>query len=306
MEAQAVLESVARAYAGLKTLSVEILSVTESGDETSSNRGEHRTKAWFEAPDKVRIESSGRNGMVLVTDGADLHTFFAMPKRYSKSPAMSRTFVPGLFRPDHASLAATPPPFLFSRIADKVTSAEILAEDAVSLFIAVTYEEIPHALLRLSSPVRYSIDSRTRLISRIEGEVSMRMPAQDHVHSSKHTLSFINAVIDEPIPADVFTYSPPAGAVDASDSRGRDKISVGGGGGGSFTGPGGKGRLEHRHAHEWRGETLVESYQLRVHGIDLTFERRLTFSEDRRELKVSERIIGPSGEVTHDLSVPLA
>jgi hypothetical protein len=306
MEAMAVLESVAQAYAELKTLTVEMRSTTESGDETSTSRGEHRTKAWFEAPDKVRLETSGRNGMVLVTDGVDLHTFFALPKRYSKSPGFPRKFVPGQFRPDHASLGATPPPFLFSRIADKVVSAKVLDEDPASILIAATYEESAHPLLRFSSPVQYSIDPQKWLVSRIEGETSMRVPAQDHTIISKHAISFVNAVIDEPIPADVFTFTPPADAVDASDPRGGCGISIGGGGGGSFPRPGGRGRFEHRHSDEWVGDTLIERYKLRMHGVDLIFERRLTFSEDRSELKVSERIIGPTGEVTHDLSVPLA
>jgi outer membrane lipoprotein-sorting protein len=305
MEAIAFLETVAQTYANLKSLSVEMRSIIESGDETSSSRGEHRTKAWFEAPDKVRIESSGRNGMVLTTDGMDLHSFFTLPKRYSKSPAFSRKFVPGLFRPDHASLGATPPPFLFSRIADKVTSADISAGEPGSVLIAVTYEQMPHALLWLSSPVQYWIDSKTQMVSRMEGETSMRMPAQDHTTKSKHAISFVNAIIDEPIAAEVFRFTPPADAVDASDPRGGCGISIGGGGGGSFQGPGGEGRFEHRHSHEWVGDTLIERYKLRMHGIDLTFERRLTFSEDRRELKVSERIIGPNGEATHDLSLPL-
>jgi hypothetical protein len=78
------------------------------------------------------------------------------------------------------------------------------------------------------------------------------------------------------------------------------------GGGGLFPLPDRKGRFEHRHSHEWAGETLVERYKLRVHRVDLTFERRMTFSADRSELKVSERIIGPAGEDTHELSLPLA
>ncbi len=60
MDAMTVLDSVARAYANLKTLSVEIVSVTESGDEVNSSRSIQRAKAWFEAPDKVRIESGKR------------------------------------------------------------------------------------------------------------------------------------------------------------------------------------------------------------------------------------------------------
>jgi len=302
----AVLESIARAYAELKTLSAEIVSVTESKDDGSSSRGEHRTKVWFEAPDKVRIETSGRNGMILVSDGVELHTFFALPKRYSKSPAFARKFVPGEFRPEHASLGATPPPFLFSRIADKVVSVEVLAEEAASLLLSVNYEQMSHPHLWLSSPVQYSIDSKTRLVSRMEGEVSVRMPRWDHETARKHTISFVNAVIDGPIVPDVFTFTPPADAVEASHPPGTGWGFSGGGRAGVLQRPGGRGRFARHRAYEWEGETLIERSDIKMHDVDLIFERRLTLSEDRSELKVSERIIGPAGEVTHDLSVPLA
>lgn len=299
-----VLSSVARAYAELKTLSVEIVSVTESGDGGNSSRSTQRAKAWFEAPDKVRIEQGGRQGMALATDGVLRHYFYAhqgFPKRYSKGPANPRRHLPGLFRPDLATLGGQPPTFLFSRIAEKVASAEILTEGPESFLVSATYAEPTNPLRRLSSPVQYSVDSRTRLVSRIEGEVSTRMPVRDVARVSKHTVSFESMIVDEPISPEVFTFVPPADALDVSGSGG----GIGGGGGGSFPGPGGIGRFESHHQHEWVGETLVERYKLRVHGIDLSFERRLTFSEDRRELMVSERITGPRGETTRDLTLPL-
>lgn len=58
-----------------------------------------------------------------------------------------------------------------------------------------------------------------------------------------------------------------------------------------------QGRLEHRSSHEWDGETLVEHSKWIIRGKTLTFERRLTFSIDDKELQVAERITGPKGEV---------
>ena len=247
--------------------------------------------------------------MVLVSDGVDTHSFIThvgFPNRYSKSAAFPRKHLPGLFQPPLGTLGGIPPAFLFCQIADKLASAEILAEEPGSFLIAATYEEPSSPLFRLGSPVQYSIDSRTRLISRIKGEVSMRMPAHDLTRIIKHTVSFENVIVDEPIPRGVFRFIPPADAVDGSAPDGRGRISFGGGagGGGSFEGAG-RSRVEHHLQHEWEGETLIERYKLRVHGIDLSFERRLTFSEDRGEVKISERVTGPKGETTHDLTVPL-
>ena len=56
----AVLESVARAYAELKTLSVEISNFAEWGDKGQSTRNSWWRKAWFEAPThKLREKKPG-------------------------------------------------------------------------------------------------------------------------------------------------------------------------------------------------------------------------------------------------------
>ncbi len=202
----AVLESVARTYAGLKTLSVELLSVVESGDDDAFSRSGHRVKAWFEAPDRVRIEQMGRRGIISVTDGVDTHSFHKGPKRYSKSSEAARR-PHGQFLPAHAMLGAGLSTFLFSHIADKVVSAEVVAEESASLLVSVTYEPPPPALLipaRLIAPLHFSIDSRTHLVSRIEGKVSNETDVQIH------TTSFTNAIVNEPIPLEVFKFVPPA------------------------------------------------------------------------------------------------
>ena len=69
----AVLESVAGAYTKLKTFSVEILTVVEAGDEDSFSRKGHRAGAWFQAPNRVRIEQFGPQGIVSVYDGSERH-----------------------------------------------------------------------------------------------------------------------------------------------------------------------------------------------------------------------------------------
>jgi hypothetical protein len=301
MNARDILESVAAAYGALRTLSLEIVTVTESGDESNSGRSEQRTKAWFEAPHKVRMEQGGRRGMVLVTDGVDSHILFAaagFPKYYSRHAARSIEHVPGVFRSEFGAVGGHPPPFLFFRIAEKVISVEVTAEEPDSFLIAAIYDEPPNPMRRLSSPVQFSVDSRTRLIKRVEAEVTMRTPAYDGVRISKHAVSFENAIIDEPIPPDVFTFVPPADAV----------LHTGPGGFafGRGSGAGGGGRIATSRHRSQDGETMIDTYKLKAHGLDLTFERRLTFSQDGRELTISERIIGPRGETTRDLTMPLA
>jgi len=54
---------------------------------------------------------------------------------------------------------------------------------------------------------------------------------------------------------------------------------------------GGGGRIASSRHRSRDGVVLIDTYNLRAHG---------------RELTISERIIGPEGETTRDLTVPLA
>jgi outer membrane lipoprotein-sorting protein len=128
MDAREIFENVARTYANLKSLSVELRSITESGVDGSSNRSETRGKTWFEAPNKVRIEEGGTLGTTTVTDGVDVHSYHGHMKRYWKSAAIPGRFSPGVFRSDQQTLRGGL--FPFPRIADQVVAAEMLAEES--------------------------------------------------------------------------------------------------------------------------------------------------------------------------------
>ena len=65
------------------------------------------------------------------------------------------------------------------------------------------------------------------------------------------------------------------------------------------------GYMEERHSSEWLGKTYIQRHNLRLRGMDLSFERRLTFSEDGRELHIAERISGPKGQTQGDFTIPL-
>ena len=80
---------------------------------------------------------------------------------------------------------------------------------------------------------------------------------------------------------------------------------MGSGGGFAKGAPDDPDRLEHHGWHEWEGQTLVEHSRWKLRGVTLTFDRRLTFSSDKKELQIAERASGPAGEVRHDSTLPL-
>jgi hypothetical protein len=171
--------------------------------------------------------------------------------------------------------------------------------------LLVAYEPLPTSALLSSSPVTYWIDSRTHLVLRAEAEVSHRRPASDETATHKKIVEIARWESNAALAPDLFEYSPPPGAEDASQPPGRGRISIGGGGGGALVHPDKSKSMESWHHSEWSGDTLVEQLKLRLRGLDLIFERRLTFSEDGRELRIVERISGPEGQTEGVFTLPV-
>jgi hypothetical protein len=313
LDPRALMEAVAETYRGLETLAVEILATNESQDDHGFNHREQRAKAFFAAPDRVRLEQGGPRGTITATNGSDLHHYFGRPQRYSKTRVQPSFPLPGLFRPDVPMVNDTT--FLFSQIAQRVADARILREETLSRdgqltpcqVLEVTHEPAAHSrIVWFSSPLVFWVDSRTSLIAKLEAEVTHRHPAREEDHVSKWILAFRYMAVNEPIPSKTFEFVPPPDAVDISDARGGGggRMSLAGGGG-SVQYRGGN-RLESWHSHDWAGVTLVEHLKYKVWGMNLAFERRLSLSEDRQELHIVDRITGPGGQTEREFSVSVA
>jgi outer membrane lipoprotein-sorting protein len=292
MNAKTILEAVADAYAKLSSFEVEILSTTESGDGDAFERRFQRSRAFFVAPDKVRIEQTGRRGIVTVTDGVDIHHYFRGPKQYSTFSAQPGQLFAGSFRPDFPLAGGTA--FLFHRIGEKVSKVEVLREEPEGhVVVVVTYDPPPNRGFALSnSPVTFWVATRTNLVSRMEGEMTHRSPMDDPSHTNKQISIYAHAFLNQPIPPATFEYVPPAGAIDNSDGHRRP------GSGSRNDGPDEKKRFETWHHSNWEDEVFVDRFELKIRGIELNFERRVTIAE--HTANVSENIIGP-----HGTSIPL-
>lgn len=298
MNAKTILEAVAETYAKLTSFEVEVLSTTESGDEDAFERRIQRSRAFFVAPDKVRIEQTGRNGIVTVTDGVDVHHYFRGPKQYSTFSAQPGQLFAGSFRPDLPLAGGTI--FLFNRIAEKASKAEILREEPEAhIVIVVTYDAPSHRGFAFSSsPVTFSVDTRTNLVAQMEGETTHRSPMDDQSHTNKLTSTYAHVFLNQPIPPATFEYVPPADAIDNSDRPHRS------GSGSSNDGPDDKKRFESWHQNNWEDEVFVDRFELKIRGIELNFERRVTLAQ--HTANVSENINGPRGTTAHEYSIKVA
>jgi outer membrane lipoprotein-sorting protein len=294
MDAKTILEAVAETYAKLQSFEVEILSTSESGDDDSFHRNTQRARAFFVAPDKLRIEQSRPHGTVTVSDGIDIHHYFRMPKHYSRFAAQPEQQLQGAFRPEFPLASGTI--FLFGRIAETIATAAILREEQEAVVISVTYDppDLPHFAFS-SSPVTYWIDTRTNLVSRIEGESTFRRPMDNQPDTSKHTFDYAHASANQLIPKQTFEYVPPADAIDVSHQRSGGCGTMGSDEGKSY---------QTWHSDTWAGDTFVDQFKLKIRDLDFTFERRLTFVDDN--IQIAEKITSPKGVTERDYSIPVS
>ena len=133
MDPSTLLRDVSDAYRSVKILAIEATILTESGDENASHRGEQRVRFFYAAPDRMRYEPCGKDGIIEVADGKLLHTTsgrrgFGGGLRYNTIPVSQMHRLPHLFRPDFP-VSNGDAAFLFQGIEERVTAAQILRDE---------------------------------------------------------------------------------------------------------------------------------------------------------------------------------
>ena len=85
MDARALLEDVAAMYQGLRPLSVEALSKTESGDAIAGTANHHTVQFVYSAPNRFRSQHLGAVGNLHAACGGSRH-FVTPPPLRRRSP----------------------------------------------------------------------------------------------------------------------------------------------------------------------------------------------------------------------------
>ncbi len=315
MDGKEVLRQVGKAYEALSSLEVEIVLITEDGDEDQVHRTQRRARAFFAAPDKVRIEQSGRHGHLNVTNGGDIQHYSPLQKSFHKTPIEGADIRLGSFRPDLPSFGTET--FLFTRIADTIEAAEILREesipgdqgDVLCHVVSVKYEANPRtAMILSSSPATFWVDRVTHLVRKVAGEITTRFPASEEKLTHKHTTLFRRMIVNQPIPPETFEFTPPPDVATNVSGAACGTGSIGGhitSGSAGLSGDR-KTWIESSESSDWSGDAYVQRGKLRLQGVELVFERRISFSESAKEIHITERITGPSGRAEHEFRLPLA
>lgn len=273
-QALALLKAVAKRYAELRSLALDMTVANEMEDV--GQRNEQRSRAMYVAPNLVRTEAGrGKTATVVVADGSHQHNYFGTSGHYVKTPIESP--LPGFFQPERPSGGQAP--FLFHQIADRIEDARL--ESAGVLLVHYAWSNrISPGLPQPSGPVRFQVDPRTYFVTRVEADVL-------HGQRIKTAATFSNFAVDQPFASATFEFTPPPGVVDRGT---RGALAAGSSSGNS--GPG----YETRQSQSMGPDgTFIEHTKLKLRGKEFTLERRLRLSENGRELSVVERASASGG-----------
>jgi len=289
MDAVTLLDEVAAAYRGLTSLAVEMRLI--QGDEDWKQ--ERRVLGAYVAPDSFRVNDGGKHGHSVVSNGLESASYSRRMKRFRRYPIAARDQTPGVFRPHYPAGSA----FLFERISESVTRAEFLRDEPARLgdtellchVVRVEYE-LParFSAVYTTSPVEFWIHPVTKMVLRMECEVTMRRAPGEETETSKQVLVFVSLRINEAIAAEQFEMQTPEDVID---------MPSGGSGGG-------KGHEQWRSSSR-EGQTVILQSGNVIDGIALKFERRITISEDRKTVHVADQIFSPGGSIEFEHTLPL-
>ena len=274
MDARALLDRVAEAYRNLTSLAVESRVIVETGDEDENNRRVHKVKGYFLAPDHYRHETSGRHGHISVVNGSDWISYTKKINDYRRGSMKDPEHSNGKFRWElpHGMYR------WFSGINDHIATAEWLRDEENCHVVSVGYDPTFLAAHITMCPIEFWIDSRTFLVMRYRANFTNRRPRYEV--TCTQTVDAISMEINQPIDPKVFELERPEGAADSLARFG----GLGAGGSGS---------------NAWDGNTFVQHSKMSLRGLALEFERRLTVSEDKRELQIEETVTAPGGNLAH-------
>ena len=173
MDALQLLREVSSAYDAIETLSLEAEIVAESGDEFSNSISRHRLRFHYARPNRMRCEPLGRNGILVIANGAEVQFRFEPQGQISTHPLHQ---LPHSFQPDRP-LTGNDEPFLFTSIHQQVDSAEYLRDENGCHVVSVRYWGAHMADARRQRPRRV-LDSLVG--SRRHAPV--RQPRPPHAH----------------------------------------------------------------------------------------------------------------------------
>lgn len=203
-----LLKNVALTYHAMRTLSAKLTSVMNGPD--MQQKIEMPMTIMADSSGKMRVENTGVTGMLMVFDGSTMWIYMSSFNKYTKLPLSS------------AASSAQPDSFFgYQSVATDVKEAKILRSEKLQVngshadcwVVQLQYE--PAGARTLWAKTLW-VDKTHYFVYREDWTSKMAMPGTSAPTETKHTIKFDTISLDQPVPEDTFTFTPPSGATEGS------------------------------------------------------------------------------------------
>ena len=237
-----LLRNVAETYRSMTTFRAEGNTVTEMNGPAMQNKMEETMTLTLGSQGKMRMESKGAMGMLMVSDGQTMWNYMPQFNKYAKfSMSEMASKYAGTSVPKAGAGAAqgfegfgfSGVASQYSNVAANVKEAKVLRSETLHAngtdvpcwVVSVEYEgpgaeAIPQ---EAGGVPPMKVDSRTStlwidqahyLVYQEISNAKMTLPGTSSPTETKHTVTFKDIAVDEPVADDAFVFTPPEGATE--------------------------------------------------------------------------------------------
>ncbi len=225
-----LLKKVQSTYRAMRTYSARSTNVMELSDPYVPEKTEMDDTITADSSGRLRIESAGAVGMAVISDGKTLWTYLAPANTYAKLPSdngeASGAVGVGKFFPGPNSFAE------YRSVATNVSEARILRSEKLPVngseadcwVVAVNYQfpAMPASYrqetgFQVIEPVMTKtlwVDKAHYLVYQEDSALELTMPGATAPTETRSTVKFESVAVDQPVPPETFTFTPPAGAAE--------------------------------------------------------------------------------------------
>jgi outer membrane lipoprotein-sorting protein len=231
-----ILNKVGATYRGVKTLQAEGDVITGmTGPGMQQNMTTH-ILLTLTGSGKVRMESkTGMMNVLVISDGETTWLYMPALNRYSKLPvgqtaAAGNPSIPGAL-PGLSGVGD------FGKIAANIKEARLVRSETLQLDGIATdcyvIDVIPAAPSAGSAPLAGSaalpkvepisqtvwVDKSRLLVTRVSSRARVTMPGESAATDTQSAITFNKLTLDNPVPDDTFSFTPPPGATELDLSQ---------------------------------------------------------------------------------------
>jgi len=227
-----LLKNVALTYRAMTTYSAKSTSVVEMNGPNMQQKIEMQMTITADSSGKMRMDSTGMTGMLVVVDGGSMWMYMSSLNKYSKLP-MYNAAASAKLGGGMQMLGQGTNSFLgYQSVASNVKEAKVLRSENLQVsgsevacwVVFAEYEPsggqasseqtVGTPAVELARTRTLWVDKAHYLVYQDRSTGKLTMPGATAPTETKQTIKFDSITVDQPVSEDTFTFTPPPGATE--------------------------------------------------------------------------------------------